>query len=63
MANAGAKAKLDPCFCYGCERRFATPHGVVCHLGHAAFKRCIPKMAEAHRPFTERAARIHGFRQ
>ena len=63
MANAGAKAKFDPCFCYGCEKRFATPDGVCKHLGHAANASCRPKMDEAHRPFTERADRIHGFRQ
>jgi len=61
VANAGAKAKAR--FCYGCEKRFATTVGVCKRLGYAANKSCRPKMDKAHRPFMERAAKIHGFGQ
>ena len=63
MANAGAKAKLDPRFCYGCKKRFATTVSVCKHLGYAANKSCRSKMDKAHRPFMERADKIHGFGQ
>ena len=61
MANARAKAKLDPNLCYGCEKRFPTTDGVSRHLGHASNKSCLAKMGRVHQPFMDAAAKLHSF--